>query len=66
MAEFRLTKKEVEDLGGIWNYTCENWSEKKADVYYQLLVGSFKEIACSRTIVLKLSTILTVWGSADT
>lgn len=45
MADFRLTKKAIEDLSGIWNYTYENWSENQADIYYQLLVDSFREIA---------------------
>ena len=33
---FELTKKAVEDLTEIWNYTSENWSEHQADKYYQL------------------------------
>ena len=45
MAKFELTKRAVEDLTDIWNYTCENWSEHQADIYYQLLIESLKEIA---------------------
>ena len=45
MAKFELTKKAVEDLTEIWNYTFENWSEHQADKYYKLLADSFKEIA---------------------
>ena len=45
MAKFELTRKAVEDLAEIWNYTRENWSEHQADIYYQLLIESFKEIA---------------------
>jgi len=45
MAKFELTKKAVEDLADIWNYTYENWSEHQADKYYQLLIESFKEIS---------------------
>ena len=45
MAKFELTKKAVEDLADIWNYTYENWSENQADKYYNLLIESFKEIA---------------------
>ena len=45
MAKFELTKKAVEDLADIWNYTYENWSEHQADKYYQLLIESFKEVA---------------------
>jgi toxin ParE1/3/4 len=50
MAKFELTKKAVEDLGDIWNYTFENWSEHQADIYYQLLIESFKEIASNPNI----------------
>ncbi len=45
MAKYELTKKAVEDLTDIWNYTFENWSEHQADKYYQLLIESFTEIA---------------------
>jgi len=50
MAKFELTKKAVEDLADIWNYTFENWSENQADKYYQLLIDSFKEIASNPNI----------------
>jgi toxin ParE1/3/4 len=50
MAKFELTKKAVEDLGDIWNYTYENWSGHQADIYYQLLIESFKEIAGNPSI----------------
>jgi toxin ParE1/3/4 len=45
MAKYELTKKAVEDLSDIWNYTSENWSERQADTYYQLLIESFTEIS---------------------
>jgi len=45
MAKYELSKKAVEDLTDIWNYTFENWSENQADKYYLLLIDSFKEIA---------------------
>lgn len=45
MANFKLTKKAVDDLSNIWNYTLEKWSEKQADKYYNMLVDSFREIA---------------------
>lgn len=45
MAKYRLTVKAVEDLTLIWNYTFETWSENQADIYYNLLVDSFSEIA---------------------
>lgn len=40
-----LTNKTVEDLSEIWDYTHEVWSESQADKYYELLIGSFQEIA---------------------
>lgn len=45
MAKYYLTKKAVEDLAEIWNYTFEEWSEKQADKYYRLLTNTFEEIA---------------------
>lgn len=50
MAKYELTKKAVEDLADIWNYTYENWSEHQADRYYQLLIESLKEIAGTPSI----------------
>lgn len=45
MAEFRFTKKAIEDLNGIWNYTFEHWSEGQADKYYKMLIEICQEIA---------------------
>ena len=45
MAELHFSKKAVEDLSSIWNYTFHTWSEKQADIYYNMLVS-----ACQRTI----------------
>lgn len=45
MAKFYLTNKAVEDLGDIWNYTIETWSENQAEIYYSLLINSCKELA---------------------
>jgi toxin ParE1/3/4 len=39
MAEYKLTKKAVEDLSKIWDYTFEIWSEKEADKYYGELIS---------------------------
>ncbi len=33
MANYSLTKKAVQDLKQIWNYTSDNWSESQADQY---------------------------------
>lgn len=45
MAKFYLTNKAVEDLGDIWNYTIETWSENQAEIYYSLLIDSCQELA---------------------
>ena len=45
MAKYNLTKKSVEDLADIWNYTFEEWSEKQADTYYDMLIANCKSIA---------------------
>lgn len=45
MSKFILTYKAVEDLSEIWNYTLDNWSEHQADIYYQMLLESCREIA---------------------
>ncbi len=44
MAKFYLTNKAVEDLGEIWNYTVETWSENQAEMYYSLLIDSCQEL----------------------
>lgn len=38
MAKYSLTNKAVEDLSDIWNYTFDHWSERQADIYYQMLI----------------------------
>jgi len=45
MAKYHLTKKAVEDLTEIWNYTYEEWSETQADAYYFLLLNSCQALA---------------------
>lgn len=45
MAKFYFTNKAVQDLGDIWNYTVEHWSETQAERYYALLIDSCQEIA---------------------
>jgi toxin ParE1/3/4 len=47
MAKFRLTKKAVDDLARIWNYTFNKWSENQADKYYYMLLESCNEVACN-------------------
>ena len=45
MAKYIITNKAVEDLGDIWLYTLELWSEKQADKYYKTLIDHFKTIS---------------------
>ena len=45
MAKFRLTNKAVDDLTQIWKYTCNEWSENQADIYYQMLLENCNELA---------------------
>lgn len=45
MGNYRFTNKAVEDLSDIWNYTVETWSERQADLYYEMLIVTCQEIA---------------------
>ncbi len=45
MAKYKLTNKAVEDLSDIWSYTFEEWSERQADTYYDMLISNCKRIA---------------------
>ncbi|MBF0648689.1 type II toxin-antitoxin system RelE/ParE family toxin [Dysgonomonas sp. GY75] len=45
MAKLRFTNKAVEDLSGIWSYTLDTWSEKQADIYYNMLIELCYDIA---------------------
>jgi toxin ParE1/3/4 len=45
MAKFSLSKKAVEDLSRIWDYTYEVWSVNQADKYYELLIETCQEIS---------------------
>jgi toxin ParE1/3/4 len=50
MAKYRLTKKAVEDLAHIWNYTFDTWSENQADIYFQMLLDTCQDISNGRVI----------------
>jgi len=45
MSKLIFTKKAVEDLTQIWNYSVNTWSENQADLCYNLLIASCREIA---------------------
>ncbi|MEO0555333.1 MAG: type II toxin-antitoxin system RelE/ParE family toxin [Bacteroidota bacterium] len=44
MSKYQLTHLAIQDLSDIWNYTFENWSEQRADIYYDQLVNAFESI----------------------
>ena len=58
MAKYFLTNKAVDDLSKIWNYTFDFWSEHQADLYYQMLLESFKKIAENPNIGKKYEGII--------
>ena len=58
MFKYNLTNKAVEDLSNIWNYTFDYWSEHQADIYYQILIENFKEIAGNPNIGKKYEGII--------
>lgn len=45
MAKFILTYSALKDLNEIWNYTCDNWSEQQADLYYTLIITTCQKLA---------------------
>lgn len=45
MAKFHLTRRAVDDLTEIWDYTLETWSEQQSDIYYRQLIETCQELA---------------------
>jgi toxin ParE1/3/4 len=45
MAGYKFTNQAVDDLTQIWKYTCNEWSENQADIYYQMLIENCNELA---------------------
>jgi toxin ParE1/3/4 len=45
MEKFKFSKKAIEDLSAIWEYTYDEWSELQADKYYNMLIETCNEIA---------------------
>ncbi len=45
MAKYIITKKAVDDLTRIWEYTYEVWSENQADKYYNELLEACQTLA---------------------
>lgn len=59
MASYRLTKKAVEDLTHIWNYTVDTWSENQADHYFYMLIDSCQSISDGRVVGKQYEDIYT-------
>jgi len=43
--DFILSKKAVEDLSAIWEYTIQVWSETQEDKYYYMLLEVCQDLA---------------------
>ena len=44
MVKFHLTRRAVDDLDDIWDYTCSTWSEKMAGEYYRVIIQELHQI----------------------
>lgn len=44
MSKLKFTRKSVQDLTEIWDYTLKKWSEKQAEHYYQLIIEACNQI----------------------
>lgn len=42
---YRISKKAIEDLEKIWNYTFEKWSLEQADRHYELIISEIEFIS---------------------
>lgn len=45
MKEYQLSKKALDDLSEIWDYTYDEWSEEQADKYYFELLTMCQNLA---------------------
>ena len=50
MSKYFLSKKAVDDLSKIWDYTHEVWSESQADKYYYELLKHCQELSENQTL----------------
>ncbi len=50
MADYILTKKAVQDLSAIWEYTVNTWSERQADKYYFMLLDTCGYLANGKAL----------------
>ena len=45
MAKYQLTRRALNDLTEIWDYTVKEWSENQAEKYYNLIIASCMDLA---------------------
>lgn len=57
MANYKLTRRAVDDLSKIWLYTYEIWSERQADKYYSLLIDAIRELSTKPEIGRSYSSV---------
>lgn len=57
MGKFKFSKKAVDDLSSIWDYTLNEWSELQADKYYLMLIDTCQEIVVNPKIGKDYSSI---------
>ncbi len=45
MAKYYFTRRALNDLIEIWDYTVEEWSKNQAEKYYNLIIASCLDLA---------------------
>ena len=45
MGRYRISKRAIEDLNGIWDYTVAVWSEAQAVKYYNQIYNSIENLS---------------------
>ncbi|MGK4568197.1 type II toxin-antitoxin system RelE/ParE family toxin [Flavobacterium sp. 3HN19-14] len=45
MAKYKFTRRALNDLIEIWDYTVETWSENQAEKYYNLIIASCMDLS---------------------
>jgi len=50
MAKYQFTRRALNDLTEIWDYTVREWSENQAEKYYNLIIASCMDLASNPKI----------------
>ncbi|RZJ48407.1 MAG: type II toxin-antitoxin system RelE/ParE family toxin [Chryseobacterium sp.] len=45
MTKYKFTRRALNDLTEIWDYTVREWSENQAEKYYNLIIASCIDLA---------------------